>query len=57
LMELKKRKKEYDEYKKFEEEQDAFLEIADIAHELNAKGDIEGALRVERECYKKYPSH
>jgi len=56
-MELKKRKKEYDEYKKFEEEQDAFLEIADIAHELNAKGDIEGALRVERECYKKYPSH
>jgi ribosomal protein L37AE/L43A len=52
----KKRKKEYDEYKKFEEEENAFLEMADIAHELHAQGDSEGALRVEREFYKKFPN-
>lgn len=48
-------RKNHEEYKRFKEEQDAFLEMADKAYELEGKGDFEGAKRLEREFYKKYP--
>ena len=41
-------------YKKYREEHDAFLEMADKAYELEDKGDFEGAKLLEREFHRKY---